>query len=193
MTKIYKVTLTILIIAFTFSCNEQKVQLTNHKVADLKNTFPLPTEYKLISGDDVLNITRNGNIPENSILRDKMNTKQTHFAKNKDINNLITITNSLPRIEIEKGFLNAYSQMIEEGTFKKVSEIKNYKIIEKKLLKAPNNNKSLKVKYEFENDKGKRYFSFYLITTDYESFMVTNFTDSKVGIQNSVIKYLKKN
>src|SRR5690554_4352462 len=178
MTKIYKVTLTILIIAFTFSCNEQKVQLTNHKVADLKTTFPLPTEYKLISGDDVLNITRNGNIPENSILRDKMNTKQTHFAKNKDINNLITITNSLPRIEIEKGFLNAYAQMIEEGTFKKVTEIKNYKIIEKKLLNAPNNNnKSLKVKYEIENDKGKRFFSFYLITTDYESFMVTNFTD----------------
>ena len=193
MTKIYKLILSIIIIAFTFSCNEQKVQLTNHKVADLKNKFPLPAEYKLISGDDVLNITRNGNIPENSILRNKMNTKQTHFAKNNDINNLITITNSLPRIEIEKDFLNAYSKMIEEGTFKKVNEIKNYKVIEKKLLKAPNDNKSLKVKYEFENDNGKRYFSFYLITTNYESFMVTDFTDSKVGIQNSVIRYLKKN
>ena len=193
MKKIYKVTLTILITAFTFSCNEQNEQLTNHTVADLKTTFPLPSEYKLISGDEVLNITRNGDIPDNSILRNKMNTKQTHFAKNKDLNNLITITNSIPRIEIEKGFLNAYSQMIEDGTFKKVDKVKDYKLIEKKLLKASTNNKALKVKYELNNDNGERYFSFYLITTKFESFMVTNFTDNKIGIEDMVTKYLNKN
>ena len=126
MMKIYKLTLTILIIAFTFSCNEQKVKLTNHKVADLRTTFPLPNEYELISGDDMINIIQNGNnIPVNGILRDKMNTKQTHFVKKNDVDDSVMITNTLPRIEIEKSFLNAFSQIIVDGTLKMWTKLKN--------------------------------------------------------------------
>lgn len=191
--KLYKLALTLVIIVCAFSCDEQKLQVTNHKVANLKYEFPLPNEYELVSADEVLDTLQKNYIPASPTLRDKMNTKQTHFAKNGDINNLVTITNSLARIELEKSFLNVFSQVIEEGSVKKVEGIKDYKQIEKKLLKTSNNNKALKVKYKFKDNIGERYFSFYLITTNYESFMVIDLTYSKSDIQNMIIKYLNKN
>ncbi|SHJ25158.1 hypothetical protein SAMN04488096_1206 [Mesonia phycicola] len=189
--KIQKLIFAIFLILL-ISCDEQKVETEYHKIADINGKFPLPKDYFQISSEKAMVLAGGMNKPNSKALTNKMNAKLNHFIDKNNEQNLVSITNAVPKLDIEKEFLNGFAQMIEEETFNNLSKPSNHRLIDKKFFKSKDN-KSLKVKFDYESAESKKYFTLFLVTTTKQSFIITQHSNTKSDIQTMVTEYMRKN
>ena len=188
-----RILITIIFAFLIISCSGDKnsTKIKSYKIINSKSNFSLPERFEIISGNDLFELLETEINPPSNLVKDKMNTKQVHFVDyNSD--DLVSIIPFAEKLPIERLFLNAFVEIIEEGSFKKAAI--DYELVEKRFITSKKiNNNALKTKFKYSTKIGDKYTSMYLLTTKKESLMVIVHSFDDYDMQNMVIKYLNEN